>query len=674
MQLAGKIFLTGGTGSLGTALLQRAEREGWECRFTVFSRDEVKQGEMRGKYPKHRFVLGNVTDRDWLTLQMANHDMVIHAAAYKQVPAAEVNASEAIRANVLGSLNIAFAAVQNGIPRVIGISTDKACLDYHSRVRLADGSTASIASIVKERRSVDVQTMTRHGLSTSKVTGWYKNKRAARRMFNVSYKHAFCNGGLQTRVLVTEDHPILTAEGWKQAQFLVPGEPVITAEMAPNDQQMALLIGGILGDSCAKAQGNGRGRMAFGHAADQQEWVRVKHAALSGLHPWPVRITKARPGKQSFYRFNLHNSGYLAKLSHQVMAEDGTKIVPRALVGQHFCPLMLATWYLDDGCKSDKNARLAVCDYSRDDAQWLADLLTSKGISAYVYEAHVGGKPYFDIRLTVPGSNRLFELIGPYVPPTMRHKVPPWAQPYDPSLWELGPAVPFVDEVVVREVEGNHRDVYCLDVEGSHNFVVAGVVVHNCAPVNLYGETKACMEKMFQQACMWGGTQFNLCRYGNVLGSRGSVLPLFHRQVAEGKSITLTKGDMTRFWLTLDEAVDLVLRTAMEKDPGTIIVPEAPASTMFALAESVGGMGYPTREIGIRPGEKLHEHLIHGGESMHTMPVIGGNGWRGFRVFPAYTGVLGGLEAGYNYSSDIARHLSLDELRAMVKYATEAHA
>ncbi len=125
--LRGRIFLTGGTGSLGTALMTLARDEDWDCEFTVYSRDEVKQSQIRNEFKLNKFVLGDVRDYDWLQLAMRGHDLVIHAAAYKQVPTAEVNAGEAIEVNVIGSRNIARAAVFNNIPRVIGISTDKAC-------------------------------------------------------------------------------------------------------------------------------------------------------------------------------------------------------------------------------------------------------------------------------------------------------------------------------------------------------------------------------------------------------------------------------------------------------------------------------------------------------------------------------------------------------------------
>jgi UDP-N-acetylglucosamine 4,6-dehydratase len=313
--LQGKIFLTGGTGSLGHALVARAEQGGWDCQFTIYSRDEVKQGEMRSRYPSHRFVLGDVRDVDWLAIAMRGHDLVIHAAAYKQVPAAEVNVAEAVETNVVGSRNVARAAVQVGVPRVLGISTDKAC-----------------------------------------------------------------------------------------------------------------------------------------------------------------------------------------------------------------------------------------------------------------------------------------------------------------------------------------------------------------APVNAYGESKALMEKLFQGACLWSGgrARFHLVRYGNVLGSRGSVVPLFKRQIERGEPVTFTDAMMTRFWLTLDDAVDLIVAALAETIPGTVLIPKCPASTMYDLAAAVAGgaeafakIGH--RILGIRPGEKHDEQLVNAAEAMHT-DDIGSH----YRIHPAYSGHHGNLPTGFEYRSDTARQLTIAELGRML--------
>lgn len=304
--LSGRVFLTGGTGSLGTALLRRAHRESWPCQFTIYSRDEVKQRALREEFKDPHYVFGDVRDKDWLRFQMQGHDTVIHAAAYKQVPSSEVNASEAVKTNVNGSMNVAIAAVEAGIGHVLGISTDKAC-----------------------------------------------------------------------------------------------------------------------------------------------------------------------------------------------------------------------------------------------------------------------------------------------------------------------------------------------------------------APVNLYGMTKAVMEKLFEQACQWGDTNFTLVRYGNVLGSRGSVVPFFQRQRKQG-FLTVTDPEMTRFWLTLTDATDIVLHGLQETEIGTTLVPKAPASSMLTLAKAIAPEA-EIRIIGAFPGEKIHEQLVHPGESMNA-DDIGDY----YRIYPAYTGHKGNLPQGFQYRSDTARQISVEELSWMI--------
>lgn len=308
--LEGNIFITGGTGSLGVAFLERAEKEKWDCKFTIFSRDEVKQGELKNRFPQHRYILGDIRDESWLSVVIKNHDIIIHTAAYKQVPAAEVNSNQAVSVNVTGSLNVARAAVQNNIPLVVGVSTDKAC-----------------------------------------------------------------------------------------------------------------------------------------------------------------------------------------------------------------------------------------------------------------------------------------------------------------------------------------------------------------APVNCYGATKMIMEKLFQEADGWGKTQFNLVRYGNVLGSRGSVVPLFKKQMSTG-IVTLTEYEMTRFWMTLNDAVNLIIRS-VDEPGGTVLVKKCKAAPMHRLMKAV----CPTcdfRLIGIRPGEKIHEKLLHSGESMHSYDT-GDH----FRVFRATTNIKGNLELGYEYCSNHAPQLSIDDLRNMLDETTD---
>jgi UDP-N-acetylglucosamine 4,6-dehydratase len=140
-------------------------------------------------------------------------------------------------------------------------------------------------------------------------------------------------------------------------------------------------------------------------------------------------------------------------------------------------------------------------------------------------------------------------------------------------------------------------------------------------PVNLYGATKLCAEKIFVQGNAYAAqsaTRIACVRYGNVIGSRGSVVPVFREQLERDGRITITDERMTRFWITLPQAVDLVLHALDHMEGGEVFVPKIPSMRVVDLAEAMAP-GRPREIIGIRPGEKLHELLLTGDESRHTV-------------------------------------------------------
>jgi UDP-N-acetylglucosamine 4,6-dehydratase len=192
------------------------------------------------------------------------------------------------------------------------------------------------------------------------------------------------------------------------------------------------------------------------------------------------------------------------------------------------------------------------------------------------------------------------------------------------------------------------------------------------SPANLYGATKLCMEKLLTAANAYAGdraTRFSLVRYGNVMGSAGSVIPLFRNQMKSGK-LTITDARMTRFWIEMDEAVALVLRGLELMSGGEIFIPKLPTSDIETLAEAVAP-GTPRTIVGIRPGEKLHETLISAEEARRTsdmddLLVV----WPEFQF---HSNTMQNLRPGtpvpedFTYSSDIAEpRLGLDETREMV--------
>ncbi|MDZ4370053.1 MAG: UDP-N-acetylglucosamine 4,6-dehydratase (inverting) [Phenylobacterium sp.] len=145
-----------------------------------------------------------------------------------------------------------------------------------------------------------------------------------------------------------------------------------------------------------------------------------------------------------------------------------------------------------------------------------------------------------------------------------------------------------------------------------------------CNPINLYGATKLASDKTFVAANNLSGdigARFAVVRYGNVVGSRGSVIPFFQRLIQRGADdLPITDPRMTRFLITLDEGVDFVLSSLSEMHGGEIFVPKIPSMKVTEVAAALAP-GMPTRVIGIRPGEKLHEMMISPDDARNTVDL-----------------------------------------------------
>ena len=191
------------------------------------------------------------------------------------------------------------------------------------------------------------------------------------------------------------------------------------------------------------------------------------------------------------------------------------------------------------------------------------------------------------------------------------------------------------------------------------------------SPINLYGATKLCADRMFISGNHYAAaheTRFAVVRYGNVMGSRGSVIPMFKMLAQQGQSLPITDKRMTRFWITLEQAVQFVIDSFDEMHGGELYVPRIPSMRILDLVEAIAPDA-ATHEIGIRPGEKLHEEMIAPDDSRRTlqvddryivMPHIAGWGYE-----PPEAGKP--VPEGFAYRSDTNDlWLSPDELRALV--------
>lgn len=206
------------------------------------------------------------------------------------------------------------------------------------------------------------------------------------------------------------------------------------------------------------------------------------------------------------------------------------------------------------------------------------------------------------------------------------------------------------------------------NIEGAENLV--RVIAHNdlavetvvgistdkaCKPVNVMGMTKAIQERIYIEGNLRAPqTRFVAARYGNVLASRGSVVPLFLDQIASGGPVTITTPEMTRFLLTLDDAVDTVFAAVAAAAPGETYIPRCPSAKITDLAEClIDDRDIETVITGIRPGEKIHESLLSEEEATRT--VLGAKGYFALQPMlpelaepPAVPALIG------EYSSDVA--------------------
>lgn len=240
----------------------------------------------------------------------------------------------------------------------------------------------------------------------------------------------------------------------------------------------------------------------------------------------------------------------------------------------------------------------------------------------------------------------------------------------------------------VPAAEYNPMECIKTNVQGAQNVINAAIECRvkkvialstdkAANPVNLYGATKLCSDKLFAAANnIVGdrGTRFSVVRYGNVVGSRGSVVPFFKKLVADGaKELPITDVRMTRFWLKLRDGVEFVLKNFQRMQGGEIFIPKIPSMRIMDLAKAIAP-NLSTRIVGIRPGEKLHEVMCPADlyyETLefddHFVIMPSTRFWKNIDYMTNALGEKGHpVPDGFEYNSGTNPHfLSVDELREM---------
>lgn len=224
----------------------------------------------------------------------------------------------------------------------------------------------------------------------------------------------------------------------------------------------------------------------------------------------------------------------------------------------------------------------------------------------------------------------------------------------------------------IPECEYYPVDTYDNNVGGSLNVCIAALQLRTphvlgistdkaCHPANAYGTSKMMMERIFHEYSRFGSqTSFHLLRYGNVVESTGSVLEVWQRAVAEGKPINITDPRMTRFWLSPQQAVDLVIG-ALNLESGMTLIPKAKALSIQKLADYTLPNEFKINVIDLRPGEKMHETLLTNEECEYAMEGI-----RSFYLHPTTDHIVGN-SVTEPYTSDTAPELTRAELAELLE-------
>jgi len=219
------------------------------------------------------------------------------------------------------------------------------------------------------------------------------------------------------------------------------------------------------------------------------------------------------------------------------------------------------------------------------------------------------------------------------------------------------------ENVIRASIENNVKKVIALSTDKAVN------------PINLYGATKLVSDKLFISANNYAGKnkiQFSVVRYGNVAGSRGSVIPFFVKLNNEKKIFPITNKDMTRFWITLSEGVDFVINTFSRMKGGEIFIPKIPSTKIMDLAKAINSK-FKHKIVGVRPGEKIHELMFSGDESDNViefknyfvlLPAIKNFSPKPKLFLKSNNGEIGKkIELGRSYSSDKNSFLSAEQIR-----------
>jgi recombination protein RecA len=364
------------------------------------------------------------------------------------------------------------------------------CMSYNTRVTLADGTQEKIGKIVNQRMDVEVLSYDHETdrIVPRRVVDWFNNGRTERFL---QFTVARSGGNGRAQFAATENHLIRTPGGWRAAGEVAAGDNVMIAEpQRLSEQQRRLILGSLMGDGSLSPNLRGRSgtRFRMGHGARQEAYLDWKVSLLAN-----IPCTRSGNGRGAVFA-DFTPLPELAELRENVYAGDGKKHLSWDYL-KGLTPLELAVWYMDDGCFTLRSkgvqqrtrggtGRIEICVEAMSPGsrerlvQYLRDTV---GVDVKLRESGTARKSM--LQFTTAGTEKFQELVAPYVHPSMAYKLLPRFQggfAVEPQLvppqQRLVPA-PVLDVHVKPETRSMNR--FDIEVEGSHNYFVDGVMVHN---------------------------------------------------------------------------------------------------------------------------------------------------------------------------------------------------
>lgn len=350
------------------------------------------------------------------------------------------------------------------------------CLRYNARVMLEDGSMEMIWKLVRQRYSGKVMSVNAEGvLEARHVVGWHSSPLGSRNVYKLSYHSKKNVGRSKGGIMLTEDHPVLTRRGMVPVSLLEPQDEIATG-FGFTPITLQVLAGLILGDGHINAK---RAALTFSHCLEQKDYLKFKADLLHDEIPGRISEVSVR-----------YQRGTKTAIQFSSFAHPGLKFIRQAVYKQtktlepwlveHLSELSLAVAFMDDGYMRQREGKQPLAEFAFHDFDAEAIRLIMLKFEKFGLSAkYRRGRVNFD----VPNTRLLSKIIGPYICPSMRYKMPPGASPYIP-IENHGERFTFYDTVDVQPVDFNGTDktFYCIDVEENRNFVTAGGVVHNCRP------------------------------------------------------------------------------------------------------------------------------------------------------------------------------------------------